>query len=122
MATTRRNSNNNGPKKKNRKGLQVLKWTAAAAGGAIIGAIAVDTYREYKAEKKAELQTNPANAAVQALFGAGAQTNPFQGPPGINVSMFAGGQMPEPPKPPEPPKMPELEDMRPDPAWLGDDD
>jgi hypothetical protein len=90
--------------------LDFAKFAATAAAGAIVGAIAVDKYRELKEKDKEEdkakkeAKENPAHTAMQALFGVPGQPNPFAGP--LSVNVFAGREppkMPEPPKPPEPP-------------------
>jgi hypothetical protein len=117
-----------GTKKRNHV-LDFAKFAATAAAGAIVGAMAVDKYREYKekdreedkAKKEAkenpaqedkakkEAKENPAHQAMQALFGVPGQPNPFAGP--LNVNVFSGAGM-EPPKMPEPPKPPEP------PSWM----
>jgi hypothetical protein len=106
--------NGNGKKKKKSGIGRMLKWGAVMAGGAVVGAIAVDKYREVKADKK-DPQQNPAHQAMSALFGG--SPNPFG--PNVHVTNFSG-QPPEfmaPPTPPTPPKAPEIPDYEvPEPA------
>ena len=117
----------NGNNKKKKGGVgSFLKWGFVMAGGAIVGAIAVDKYREIKSEKKPEPQMNPAHQAMHTLFGS--SPNPFG--PQVNVTNFSGPQppgymgapaAPEAPQAPEAPEAPgyepepsEPEDTRPD--------
>jgi len=126
---SKNDENDNGNKKKKSGFWTFAKWTATMGAGAIIGAIAVDKYREIKSDKSGQPQMNPAHQAMQALFGNG--PNPFG--PNVHVTNFSGSappgfmMMPEPPKAPEPPAPPsfgppEPEDTRPDPADIDSED